>query len=61
MNMEILSRVHFDGNNPENCRMDEIFRLEGLDALEPMGMVGLKQEEIKEKNETRRIHFARIN
>jgi hypothetical protein len=39
MNMEILSRVSFDGNDPANSRMTEIFRFEGLEALEPIGMV----------------------
>jgi hypothetical protein len=39
INMEILSRVSFDGNDPANGRMAEIFRLEGLEALKSMGMV----------------------
>jgi hypothetical protein len=44
MNMEILSRVSFEGNDPENCRMNAVFRLEGLEALEPMGMVTTSDE-----------------
>ncbi|MDR2436063.1 MAG: hypothetical protein LBD33_01990 [Puniceicoccales bacterium] len=39
VNMEVLSRVSFDGNDPEKCQMTQIFRFEGIEALEPMGMV----------------------
>lgn len=37
--MEILSRTSFDNDDLADCRMAQIFRLEGLEALEPMGMV----------------------
>lgn len=39
MNMEILSRVDFDGNDRQHCQMQQIYRFEGLEALVPMGIV----------------------
>ena len=39
MNMEILSRVDFDGNDMKSCQMKQIYRFEGLEALEPIGAV----------------------
>jgi hypothetical protein len=40
INMEILSRVQFDGNDRKNCTMREIFRLEGADAIENLNIYG---------------------
>jgi hypothetical protein len=40
MNQEILSRVQFPGNDRQNCTIEEIFRLEGLDSLGKLEVVG---------------------
>ncbi len=43
MNMEILSRANFNGNDKNSCTIQEIYRLEGLESLENLALV--KQED----------------
>jgi hypothetical protein len=59
VNQEILSRVQFPGNDRKNCTIDKIFRLEGLDSLEELGIV--KRKIVGKKTRRRVIYEADID
>jgi hypothetical protein len=50
MTMEILSRVQFDENDRSNSCMQEIFRLEGLEALENIGLIHQNDDSWEARN-----------